>query len=99
VAAAAAALAALLAGCGGGNAESGAAQLHRGKQVFARSCSSCHSLTGHDTARPGGDLGVAMLSSADVASFVRVMPVRLARADVAAVADYVHAAERQYARR
>jgi hypothetical protein len=42
---------------------------------------------------------VAMLSSADVASFVRVMPVRLARADVAAVADYVQAAERQHARR
>jgi mono/diheme cytochrome c family protein len=64
--------------------------------VFARSCSGCHSLTGHDTSRAGGDLAVVRLRNTDIVSFVRVMPVHLAPADVGAVAAYVHAvAERR----
>lgn len=60
--------------------------------MFAQACSGCHSLTGHDTGRPGGDLALATLSPAQVASFVRVMPVRLSSAEAAAVAAYVAAA-------
>jgi mono/diheme cytochrome c family protein len=59
--------------------------------VFARSCSGCHTLTGHDTPARGGDLALARLSAHDVAGFVRVMPVRLSGGDVDAVAAYVHA--------
>lgn len=74
-----------LCGCGG----------HRhaqpGRAVFAASCAGCHTLTGHDTRVRGGDLAIARLSAADVASFVRVMPVRLSPRQVAAVAAYVHA--------
>jgi mono/diheme cytochrome c family protein len=61
--------------------------------VFAAACFGCHTLTGHDTPTAGGDLAIARLSVRDLESFVRVMPVRLTRADVAAVAAYVHAAE------
>lgn len=64
-----------------------------GKAVFASGCSGCHTLTGHDTQVPGGDLAMATLSVADIESFVRVMPVRITRAEVAAVAAYVRGAE------
>ena len=59
--------------------------------MFVRSCSGCHTLTGHDTRARGGDLAMARLSARDVAGFVRVMPVRLSRRDVDAVSAYVHA--------
>jgi mono/diheme cytochrome c family protein len=59
--------------------------------VFARSCGGCHTLAGHDTQARGGDLAMARLSVGDVEGFVRVMPVRLAPPQVAAVAAYVHA--------
>jgi mono/diheme cytochrome c family protein len=77
--------AALLAGCGGGHASS------RGQEIFERSCARCHTLTGHDTRAPGGDLRAARLSVADVASFARVMPVdpQLDEADARAVARFV----------
>lgn len=58
--------------------------------MFARACAGCHTLTGHDTSVPGGDLAMQKLSVADIESFVRVMPVRLTRADADAVAAYVH---------
>jgi mono/diheme cytochrome c family protein len=61
--------------------------------VFAAACAGCHTLTGHDMQVPGGDLAIARLSVRDLESFVLVMPVRLTRTDVAAVAAYVHAAE------
>jgi len=64
----------------------------RGKTVFAAACSSCHTLTGHDSHAPGGDLAIARLSTKAVASFVRVMPVHLSAADAYAVATYVHEA-------
>lgn len=79
------AFAVLLAGC------SGAPSSARGRVVFQRSCSGCHTLTGHDTNAPGGDLRVGHLTATEVASFVRVMPVRppLDAADTRAVARYV----------
>jgi mono/diheme cytochrome c family protein len=75
-----------LAGCGGGNS------LARGHAIFTQRCSSCHTLTGHDTHADGGDLALPHLSVADIASFTRVMPLRrpLSRRDTLAVADYVH---------
>lgn len=63
--------------------------------MFAAACAGCHTLTGHDTRAPGGDLAIARLSPSEIASFVRVMPVRLSRAEVDAVAAYVHAAPRR----
>jgi mono/diheme cytochrome c family protein len=68
--------------------------LQRGKTVFVAACGGCHTLTGRDSRAPGGDLAIATLSAADIASFVRVMPVHLSRADVRAVSAYVHAATR-----
>lgn len=63
----------------------------RGRSIFATACAGCHTLTGHDSRAPGGDLAMAMLSARDIAGFVRVMPVHLSRADVDAVAAYVRA--------
>lgn len=58
-----------------------------------RSCSGCHTLTGHDTQVPGGDLAMTTLSVADIESFVRVMPVHVTKAEVSDVAEYVHLEE------
>lgn len=80
------------AGCGDGRAHE-TASAARGKAVFASACAGCHTLTGHDTHAPGGDLAMSKLSVADIESFVRVMPVRITRAEVAAVAAYVHSAQ------
>ena len=91
----ASALVVLLAAAGcGSDRSSSAAQTERGRAIFERSCSGCHTLTGHDTPARGGDLATAKLSVADIASFVRVMPVRLSSDQVAAVAAYVHGAAR-----
>ena len=75
----------VLAGCTRSHANA------RGRAVFERACSGCHSLTGHDTNAPGGDLRVGHLTSEQVASFARVMPVHppLGAADLQAVAHYV----------
>src|ERR1700746_1020267 len=92
--AAAATLTLLLAGCGGhGRTQSTLPQ--RGRAVFAAACAGCHTLTGHDTHAPGAALAIASRSPSEIASFVRVMPVRLSRAEVDAVAAYVHAAPRR----
>lgn len=74
---------ALLAGCGG--------QSVSGRAVFHRACSGCHTLTGHDTAISGGDLGANRLTVRQIESFVAVMPVHptLTRAQAHAVAAYV----------
>ncbi|MGH3010140.1 MAG: c-type cytochrome [Gaiellaceae bacterium] len=89
--AAAAALTLLLCGCGG-HRQAQPAHPQRGSTVFAAACAGCHTLTGHDTSAGGGDLAIAKLSTSDIESFVRVMPVRLSPAAVDAVAAYVHAA-------
>lgn len=75
----------MLAGCGSPSA------LQRGHAVFERDCSSCHTVTGHETTVDGGDLAISRLSVANLVSFVRVMPLRhsLTRADAVAVARYV----------
>jgi mono/diheme cytochrome c family protein len=76
---------ALSAGCADGHSTA------RGRAVFDRSCSGCHTLSGHDTSAPGGDLRVAHLTASDVASFARVMPVRppLTPTEARAVGRYV----------
>jgi mono/diheme cytochrome c family protein len=68
-----------------------------GRRIFAASCASCHTITGHDTQAPGGDLAVPRFTEAEIASFARVMPVhpRLSRANIQAVAAYVAAAQRR----
>lgn len=77
--------------CGSQSRDTDRTQLRQGRAVFARSCASCHTLTGHNTNSAGGDLAIATLPVTDLASFVRVMPVRLPHAEIAAVAVYVHA--------
>ena len=74
----------------------GATTASPGKTIFARSCSHCHTLTGHDTKADGGDLAIGSLTAAQVASFARVMPVRprLTSAEIGLVARYVAQAER-----
>lgn len=83
--AAAVVLALLLTGCGAGR------HTARGRVLFEHDCARCHTLTGHDTNAPGGDLREGHLDAAAVASFARVMPVkpRLDAADLRAVAAYV----------
>ena len=74
----------MLAGCGSrSNAH--------GRAVFQASCARCHTLTGHDTNAPGGDLRVGRLTVRDIESFVAVMPVDppLGAADTRAVAEFV----------
>ncbi len=79
-------LVAVLAGCGSSHNE-----LTRGRRVFAASCSGCHTLTGHPTSAPGGDLGSLLLSTADVESFAAIMPVRprISQRDLRSVALFV----------
>jgi mono/diheme cytochrome c family protein len=80
----------VLAGCGSPSA------LERGHAVFEHDCSSCHTLTGHETSVDGGDLTIGRMSVGDLASFARAMPVRhpLSRDDALAVARYVAARRR-----
>jgi mono/diheme cytochrome c family protein len=76
------ALVLVVAGCG-------ATRVARGRHVFATRCAGCHTLTGHDTNVDGGDLGLGCMTVTQVASFVRVMPVRLTRRQAADVSLYV----------
>jgi mono/diheme cytochrome c family protein len=79
----------VLGGCGGG----GGSTIARGHAIFTRQCASCHTLAGRDTHADGGDLAIAHMSVADIASFARVMPLKkpLSAQDTLAVARYVHA--------
>jgi mono/diheme cytochrome c family protein len=77
------------AGCGSASVHGTASAASAG-HVFREACSSCHTLTGRNTSVSGGDLAMAKLSVADIESFVRVMPVRLTPAEIAAVSAYVH---------
>jgi mono/diheme cytochrome c family protein len=86
-----------VAGCGGTASRAPRSDVDGG-QVFATDCSSCHTLTGHDTSVQGGDLAVEVLSTADIESFVHVMPVHLTPAKAAAVAAYVHREQARLAR-
>lgn len=85
-------LALVAAGC------SSSSDLRPGRAVFAASCSSCHTLTGHDTSTTGGgDLAILRMSRADILSFARVMPTphRLSLRELEAVAAYIAAAQRR----
>ena len=78
----------LLCGCGGQTQPESTSQ--RGKAVFVAACSSCHTLTGHDSRAPGGDLAIGRFTVPEIESFVRIMPVHISPAEVQAVAIYVH---------
>ena len=102
-AASVAALAVLLAGCGGSrHASPSPARLadSAGARIFKSACAVCHTLTGHDTRSDGGDLGLLHGTVAEVESFARIMPVhpRLTPADVANIATYIVDIERELAR-
>jgi mono/diheme cytochrome c family protein len=83
---------ALAAGCGRAGSPRLSA-LDRGRAVYDRSCTGCHTLSGRERRAEGGDLALTGLDVADLASFARTMPVRppLDAADANAVAEYVHA--------
>jgi mono/diheme cytochrome c family protein len=85
---------ALVFGCGKQAGNSNRTAGGRGRTVFVRACAGCHTLVGRDTGTPGGDLALARLSVGQLASFARVMPVRLSSSDVHAVALYIRARER-----
>jgi len=96
-----------LAGCGSARradstSGSPAAQLADGRRVFAENCSACHSLSSRPAPElNGGGLLAYRLSPAEVASFVRVMPLRraLSRDQTAAVSAYVAQVEAAASRR
>jgi mono/diheme cytochrome c family protein len=82
-----------LTACGCAHRAPASSELASGHPIYARSCSACHSLTGHDTHASGGDLVNRNLTVADLASFARTMPIRprLTAADADAVARYIYA--------
>lgn len=84
---------------GGG---SSAAQLAEGRRVYSATCSGCHSLSPRPAPElNGGGLLGYRLRPAEVASFVRVMPLRraLSRRETAAVSAYVAHVEAEASRR
>jgi mono/diheme cytochrome c family protein len=90
---AAAAIAALCAGCG----DSHSARATVGRELFARACGACHTLSGVDSAsHQGGDLLRAQLSRPVLLQFTREMPVHppLTERQTEAVADYILAVQR-----
>jgi mono/diheme cytochrome c family protein len=88
---------AALAGCGGSGESSGTgARGPSGQAVFVRACQSCHSLSGHSSARQqGGDLRGFSSTRAQLDQFTREMPVRqpLTAAELRSVVTYVRAVE------
>jgi mono/diheme cytochrome c family protein len=69
-----------------------------GREVFARDCSFCHSISGHNSPKQqGGDLLRAHLRRPVLIQFTAEMPVRhrLTRHELHAVVDYVLAVQRQ----
>ena len=68
-----------------------------GQRVFVGECSGCHSMAARAPARlSGGSLRGYRLTAREIASFVRVMPVRrpLTPREVVAVSQYVARRER-----
>jgi mono/diheme cytochrome c family protein len=90
---AAAAIAALGAGCG----DSHTAAATGGRELFGRACGACHTLSGVDSAsHQGGDLLRVHLSRLVLLEFMREMPVHppLTERQNEAVADYILAVQR-----
>jgi len=86
-------VAGISAGCGATAHSSQPARQPAGQAVFTSSCAGCHTLAGRESGASGGDLALAHLSVADLASFARIMPTpsRLSQAEALAVAEYVRA--------
>lgn len=85
--------AALVAGCGGSGSTGSS-----GREVFARACSVCHTLSGADSpSHQGGDLLAVHLSRAVWVQFARQMPAhpRLTKTQLQAVTDYILAVQRR----
>lgn len=92
-----------LSACGAATSHGSLEQARRpveGRTIFSAYCARCHTLTGHDTRAPAGDLGFGRLTKDQVASFVRIMPVArsLSRWSILAVAAYVARFQRGYER-
>jgi mono/diheme cytochrome c family protein len=88
----------LLASCGAGGGQDPPSS---GRLVFARSCSSCHSLSGaDDPRRQGGDLLDFGATRAQFLQLAAEMPVRpaLREAQLRAVVGYVMGVEADHRR-
>lgn len=91
------------AACGGGGSAvpppSSSPAAISGRQVFARACQACHSISGHNRpSQQGGDLRAFHPTRAQLRQLTAEMPVRhhrLSPAELAAVVDYVAAIERR----
>ncbi len=89
----------LLTACGAGDGAQHTAS--SGRELFARSCSACHTISGaDDPRRQGGDLLAFHASRAQLLSLAAAMPVRppLRETQLEAVVDYVLAVERGHRR-
>jgi mono/diheme cytochrome c family protein len=86
----AAALTLVLCGCGGHSTNQTGRQ-GQGKAIFASVCTGCHTLTAAANTKPGGDPAIPGLTIAQLATYVRVMPVHLTPGQIDAVAIYLHA--------
>jgi len=87
---------ACLAGCGTAS-KPAPPSLAEGAHVFASSCSGCHTLTrGRGQAPPGGPLAGYRMTTAQLESFVRTMPVPrpLTERELHAVVAFVAHAQR-----
>src|SRR3982751_5806433 len=91
---------ACLAGCGGSDRRSPPPSLGEGARVFATSCTGCHSLdpVRGGRALPGGPLSGYRMTTAQLDSFVRTMPVPrpLSERERRAVVAFVAHAQRAH---
>jgi mono/diheme cytochrome c family protein len=86
-----------MAGFAGGDGRGPSPTRTLGQRVFAGECSGCHSMAARAPARlSGGSLQGYRMTAREIASFVRVMPVRkpLTPREVVAVSQYVAQRER-----
>jgi mono/diheme cytochrome c family protein len=96
-AAAAVLVAASIAGCGGGGGQQPAPSQADGARVFASSCTGCHTLyPTRGQALPGGPLAGYRMTTSQLESFVRNMPVKrpLSDRELKAVVAFVAQAQR-----
>jgi mono/diheme cytochrome c family protein len=96
---AAALVAALVAGCGGGGGKASPPSAAEGARVFAASCTGCHTLYPiRGQARAGGPLAGYKMTTSQLESFVRNMPVPrpLSDRELKAVVAFVAQAQRAH---
>ncbi|MGZ4167255.1 MAG: hypothetical protein ACXVRW_13930 [Solirubrobacteraceae bacterium] len=80
----------LITGCGGGQSQTHAAP--SGRELFARACGACHTLSGHDDPRhQGGDLLGFHATRPQMLQLAAEMPVRhpLSQGQLDAVVRFV----------